>query len=368
MKNELILEEKDFKSTFFVSGSWDKFNIEPYKEREIKFDDIIFDFSKLEQIDTAGVCFFLSLEYNFKQRGKKVYFINLSNKTQKLFELVKKHYKVKNTKEKELKKENFFVYLGQIFYSYFYSLKDFVSFSGLVLYALYKSLTQPKKIRFTSFVYHIQHSALNASGIIALTSLLVGVVLAYQAAYQLGRFGANIFIVDLVGISATREIAPLIAAIVIAGRSASAYTAQIGVMKINDEINAMKTMGFDPIYFAVLPRVLALSFSMPLIVALADFVSIFGGMLVADLNLGINYFEFIKRFEEAIAVKHIIIGIIKAPMFGFLIGLISCYRGLDVKNTTESIGIYTTKSVVNAIFWVIAFDAIFSIFLTQAGI
>ena len=139
-------------------------------------------------------------------------------------------------------------------------------------------------------------------------------------------------------------------------------------MKITDEINAMNTMGFSSTKFIILPRVMALTLAMPFIVAVADIVSIFGGMVVADLSLQINFLEFMRRFKEAVELKHIIIGIAKAPMFGFLIGLIACFRGFEVKNTTESIGIYTTKSVVNAIFWVIAFDAIFSIFLTQAGI
>ena len=203
------------------------------------------------------------------------------------------------------------------------ALRRFVVFSGVFFAALFDLIKHPKNFRFIAFLYHIEHSALRAMPIIILTSLLVGVVLAYQAAYQLAQFGANIFIVDLVGISATREIAPLIAAIVIAGRSASSYTAQIGVMKITDEINAMNT---------------------------------------------INPFEFMRRFKEAVELKHIIIGLVKAPAFGYIIGMIACFRGFGVKNTTESIGIYTTKSVVNAIFWVIAFDALFSIFLTQAGI
>lgn len=248
------------------------------------------------------------------------------------------------------------------------ALRRFVVFSGVFFAALFDLVKHPKNFRFIAFLYHIEHSALRAMPIIILTSLLVGVVLAYQAAYQLAQFGANIFIVDLVGISATREIAPLIAAIVIAGRSASSYTAQIGVMKITDEINAMNTMGFNSARFIILPRVLALSFAMPLIVAVADAVSIFGGLLVADLSLGINPFEFMRRFKEAVELKHIIIGLVKAPAFGYIISMIACFRGFGVKNTTESIGIYTTKSVVNAIFWVIAFDALFSIFLTQAGI
>ena len=366
----LEIKQEPKETVFVISKKWDKFSVVDYENKSFDTDKpcVVFDFSNLSSIDMAAIRFFLSLEHNFTQNGKTVKFQGLDEKNQALFKLCKKYYKAYSIDSKSKKSENFFVLLGSSVCAYTSSLKDFITFTGFVLFALYKSCLDFRKIRFKAFLYHVEHSALNASGIIALTSLLVGVVLAYQAAYQLGRFGANIFIVDLVGISATREIAPLIAAIVIAGRSASSYTAQIGVMKISDEINAMRTMGFHPIYFVVLPRVLALTFSMPLIVAFADAVSIFGGMLVADLNLGINYVEFIRRFKEAIDVKHIIIGIAKAPMFGFLIGLIACYRGLGVKNTTESIGIYTTKSVVNAIFWVIAFDAIFSIFLTQAGI
>ena len=154
----------------------------------------------------------------------------------------------------------------------------------------------------------------------------------------------------------------------IAGRSASSYTAQIGVMKITDEIAAMNTMGFSTFNFIIIPRVTALIVAMPLIVAVSDFISILGGMVVAQLSLDINFAEFLRRFKEAVDVKHIIIGLVKAPIFGFLIGLIACFRGLEVKHTTQSIGIYTTKSVVNAIFWVIAFDALFSIILTQMGV
>lgn len=234
--------------------------------------------------------------------------------------------------------------------------------------SLFLCLKNPKNFRFIAFLYHIENSAFKALPIVILTALLVGVVLAYQAAYQLAQFGANIFIVDLMGISATRELAPLIAAIVIAGRSASSYTAQIGVMKITDEIAAMNTMGFRSFEFIIIPRVMALIVAMPLIVAISDAISIIGGMMVAKLNLDISFTEFLRRFREAVDIKHIFIGLAKAPIFGFLIGLIACFRGFEVKNTTQSIGIYTTKSVVNAIFWVIAFDALFSVILTSTGI
>lgn len=327
-------------------------------------NSIIIDFANLKDLDTAGVKFFLDLE---NALSKPITKHNLKENFEILFTLCAQNYIPFSKLSKKAQKENFFTHLGRKVVENLKILKDFLNFTGLVFMSFLSYFKKPSNFRFISFLYHIEECALKALGIIALTSLLVGVVLAYQAAYQLQQFGASIFIVDLMGISATREIAPLIAAIVIAGRSASSYTAQIGVMKITDEIAAMNTMGFQSTHFIILPRVLALAISMPLIVAFADAISVFGGMLVADLNLNISFSEFLRRFKEAVALKHIIIGLIKAPIFGILIGLIACYRGFEVKNTTQSIGIYTTKSVVNAIFWVIAFDALFSIVLTKAG-
>lgn len=361
------------KEVLFVSGIWDKDSTSGLKLGDFTSYDLnrnlILDFKDLEFIDTAGVRFFLALEHDLSSKGVQIQKLNLSSKVQGLFELCQKNYQrvpeIKRTK-KDLKE--YFIELGILTCTLFSILKAFISFVGAFFVSLVSCIKKPKNFRFISFLYHIENSSLKALPIVALTSLLVGIVLAYQAAYQLAQFGANIFIVDLVGVSATRELAPLISAIVIAGRSASSYTAQIGVMKITDEIAAMNTMGFRSFEFIVLPRVLALIVAMPLIVAVSDFISIFGGMVIASVNLDISFGEFLKRFREAVELKHVVIGLIKAPVFGFLIGIIACFRGFEVKNTTSSIGIYTTKSVVNAIFWVIAFDAIFSIVLTQMDI
>lgn len=367
-----ITQEKTT-SRIVVSGVWDKKSVVKFEKKPFakpEFKSVVFDFANLAHIDTAGICFFLSFERELKKQGYSVERVNLNERNSTLFALCEKNFTPNehHSEPKRLYRTRFFIDIGEKVAQALKALRQFIAFSGMVFAAFFDILHKPHEFRFIAFLYHIEHCALRALPIIILTSLLVGVVLTYQAAYQLAQFGANIFIVDLVGISATREIAPLIAAIVIAGRSASSYTAQIGVMKITDEINAMNTMGFSSARFIILPRVLALTFSMPLIVAVADATSIGGGMIVADLSLGVNWAEFMKRFQEAVALKHIIIGLIKAPAFGFIIGLIACFRGFGVKNTTESIGIYTTKSVVNAIFWVIAFDAIFSIFLTQADI
>lgn len=361
-------------NTFFIFGIWDKTNVAELdfksfvKKGSQVSGELVFDFSALKFIDMAGVVFFLALQNDLNLKRVKSKRINLPENFQTLFELCEKNYQ---RGQKELKKPfsffQFFAKFGELSFEFLEILKRFIYFTGAFFTAFFACLKRPQNFRFISFLYHIENSALKALPIIILTALLVGVVLAYQAAFQLAQFGANIFIVDLVGISATRELAPLIGAIVIAGRSASSFTAQIGVMKLTDEIAAMNTMGFSTLNFIILPRVLALVVAMPLIVAVSDFISILGGMIVAQVSLDINFIEFIRRFKEAVELKHIIIGLMKAPVFGFLIAMIACFRGLEVKNTTQSIGVYTTKSVVNAIFWVIAFDALFSVVLTQAG-
>ncbi|HEH5156245.1 TPA: ABC transporter permease [Campylobacter coli] len=353
----------------FIFGIWDKTSVSKIKIKDllsqISQTNCIFDFSQLNEIDMAGVRFFLALEHDLKKNNILILKQGLSTRFKSLFELCEKNYQ--RIDEKQGNKFNFtgfFISLGILSFDLLKILQKFISFTGAFFASLFLCIKNPKNFRFISFLYHIENSAFKALPIVILTALLVGVVLAYQAAYQLAQFGANIFIVDLVGISATRELAPLIAAIVIAGRSASSYTAQIGVMKITDEINAMNTMGFRSFEFIIIPRVMALVVAMPLIVALSDAISILGGMIIAKINLDISFGEFLRRFREAVEIKHIIIGLAKAPIFGFLIGLIACFRGFEVKNTTQSIGIYTTKSVVNAIFWVIAFDALFSVVLT----
>ena len=160
----------------------------------------------------------------------------------------------------------------------------------------------------------------------------------------------------------------MITAIVVAGRSGSSYTAQIGVMKITEEIDAMKTMNFDPFRFLVLPRMIALMIALPLLIFFADIVGISGGMLIANIHMNLSYIEFINRLQTVLETKHVWIGIIKGPFFAWLIAAVGCFRGFQVSHTTESIGRFTTISVVNAIFLVILCDAFFSVLLTELGI
>ncbi len=360
----------------FISGMLNKENISKIypKIKQIKQKkNIIFveiDCKEVKTLDNAGALLLVDLMAYFSKNGISSTLKNLDHSFQSILLFARKNLRQKP--EIESKKESSFILyansLGKSILNPLDSFILFLSFFGENIVAFFRLLLSPKDFRFKATAAHIEKSGAQALPIVALTSFLVGLVIAYQGADQLAKFGANIFIVDMVSISIFRELAPLITAIVIAGRSASAYTAEIGTMKITEEIDAMRTMNFDPIRFLVLPRVIALVISMPLIVFFADIVGVFGGMIVADSSLGVSFTEFVIRARDVVEVKHILIGLIKAPFFGLLIALIGCFRGFQVTGSTESIGQYTTISVVNAIFWVIACNALISVILTEIGI
>ncbi len=258
--------------------------------------------------------------------------------------------------------------LGKYVLNFWQDIKDLLAFLGENSAALLTSVQHPSSIRYASIVKNIEEAGVRALPIISLTSCLIGVVITYQGALQLQKFGANIFIVDMIGISVTRELAPLITAIVVAGRTGSSYTAQLGAMTITEEISAMRTMGFEPHRFLILPRIIALMIAMPLLIFFADIIGIAGGMIVSNIHLNISYSEFIHRLQNVLDIKHVWIGLSKGPFFAWLIAVTGCFRGFQVSRDTESLGRYTTISVVNAIFLVIACDALFSVVFTELGI
>jgi len=358
-----------------ISGNLDKDNIKNIypKIKSIKKKNLSFigiDCSDIKILDFSGALLVCELIAHFSQRGCSIVVNNLDHSFASIMLFARKNLrqKPKIVENKESFITTYINKIGKAVIDRFVGFFLFVSFFGESLVQAFRLLFTPWQFRFKATLAHIEKSGAGALPIVALTSFLVGLVIAYQGADQLAKFGANIFIVDMVSISMFRELAPLIAAIVIAGRSSSAYTAEIGTMKITEEIDALKSMGFDPMVFLVLPRVIALVLSMPLIVFFADIVGVFGGMIVAHNQLGVSYMEFIIRARDVVEMKHILIGLIKAPFFGLLIAYIGCFRGFQVTGSTESIGKYTTISVVNAIFWVIACNAIISVLLTEVGI
>jgi phospholipid/cholesterol/gamma-HCH transport system permease protein len=219
-------------------------------------------------------------------------------------------------------------------------------------------------LRPISFISQMQHTGPAALPIVGLLSFLIGVVFAYQGAVQLRQFGAEIFTVNLLGIAFVRELGVLLSAIIIAGRSGSAFTAQIGTMKVNQEIDAMQTIGLNPIEVLVLPRILAMMITLPLLTFYADIMGIAGGALMAMVSLDISLTSFVRTLHEAIEIKTFLIGMLKAPFCAFIIALVGCFEGLQVAGSAESVGARTTMSVVESVFLVIVFDAFVAIALS----
>ncbi|MFO0996559.1 MAG: MlaE family lipid ABC transporter permease subunit [Alphaproteobacteria bacterium] len=244
---------------------------------------------------------------------------------------------------------------------------DTVGFFGHAITTAARVILRPANVRVTSLLVQMEQAGLNALPIVGLLTFLIGVVLAYQGIDQLRRFGAEVFTVNLAGISILREVGVLMTAILIAGRSGSAFTAQIGTMKVREEIDAMRTLGLDPVEILVLPRLLALVLTMPLLGFYADVVGLFGAAVSTMLILDLSPLQFMSQLREAVEIKHFWVGIIKAPVFGFIIALVGCRYGLKVKGSAENVGRRTTQSVVEAIFLVIVADAIFSIVFSRIG-
>ncbi len=324
----------------------------------------IIDFSGVEGFDTAGVLLLLDLQEALHKQGNLCDLTGLSEKQQKILELVKRGYSEAPLPQR---KEGILERLGRAAYDELQVFRDFLSFLGELSARTFGLFLKPGNFRFKETAYHIEHSGVDALFIIALTSILVGLVIAYESLVQLAQFGADIYVVDGIGISITRELGPMITAIVIAGRSASSYTAEIGTMRLTEEISAMRTMGFDPFYFLVIPRIVALMLALPLLIFFSDVMGILGGMLASKAQVDISYSFFLQRLQEVLAAKHYILGMIKGPFFALIIAATGCFHGFRVTGDTESIGIETTASVVHAIFFVIACDALFAVIYTQLG-
>ena len=242
-----------------------------------------------------------------------------------------------------------------------------LGFIGMTLAAMFAIILRPRRWRITSLVAHLQQSGLNAVPIVALLTFLVGAVVAFLGATVLADFGASIYTVDLVAFSFLREFGVLLTAILIAGRTASAFTAQIGSMKANEEIDAIRTLGLSPLELLVLPRVFALLIALPILTFIAMLSGILGGAVVCALSLDISPAMYLAMLQENIALKHFLVGMAKAPLFAFLIAVNGCLDGFKVTGSAQSVGERTTSAVVQSIFVVIVLDALAALFLMEMG-
>lgn len=324
--------------------------------------------SGIVELDTAGA---LLLSHLVDRSSGSVQISGLGDEFQPLFALVSK--KSQQLQGQEISKEpknskNAFAIVGQWSYDKYLQLLAFFAFFGELITILFQNIIIPSRIQWKAIFRIVEETGYRALPIIGLMSFLIGIVLAYQLTTELKAYGASVFVVDVSGVAILREFAPLITAIIMAGRTSTAFTALLGTMKVNEEIDALCTMGITPLERLALPRILGLIISLPLLVVWANIFGILGSMVMAKWAIDLNYLNYLSRFGQVIVLKQLILGLIKTPVFAIIISTVGCFQGLNVGSSADSVGWQTTKSAVQAIFLIIVADAGFSILFSMMGL
>ncbi|MGL4858266.1 MAG: MlaE family ABC transporter permease, partial [Enterobacteriaceae bacterium] len=358
-----------------VSGDWLLKHYEPLQQqvngvKQPLPADVVFDFSRLGALDTAGATLLLNLMGSQRWPHLSQWAAQLSPERRALLQTVADGLQAGGTPvpaKKSAAVIELLAQIGQSVEEFWQDAVALLNFMGLTLIALVTTLWRPSRWRVTALVANIEQIGLNAVPIVALLTFMVGAVIAFLGATVLANFGATIYTVKLVVFSFLREFAVLLTAILIAGRTASAFTAQIGLMKANEEIDALRSLGLSPVELIVLPRVLALLIVLPLLTFLGMIFGILGGVVVCANTLDISPTLFFTVMQDGISARHFWIGIGKAPLFAFLIAVIGCLEGFKVTGSAASVGEHTTNSVVHSLFVVILLDAVVALFLMEMG-
>jgi phospholipid/cholesterol/gamma-HCH transport system permease protein len=322
---------------------------------------MLVDCESIEALDTAGAWTLQKLLARLRAEGATVEVRGLRPEFANLFAAVGRHLANSAETAAPVPSPSHLESLGRNAWAALEQGVAMLGFVGEYTVALVGSIANPSRIRWRPIFFNIRSAGFDALPIVGLLSFLLGVVVAYQGASQLRQYGANIFVADLVGLSMLREFAPLMTAIIIAGRSGSAYAAQIGTMAVTEEIDAMRTIGIAPLELLVLPKLIALIVVLPLLTVFADVLGVLGGMMMARAQLGVGFSEFFERFVKAVSVTAYLIGICKAPVFAVIIATVGCFQGFRTKGGADSVGRQTTLSVVQSTFLVIVADALFSV-------
>jgi len=337
---------------------------------ELSGGEMAIDGSKISRLDSAGAWLLLRTRKAMEAQGGKVSRFDVPELYQPLIENLNQERKSEARKPRIPTGVRGRLYkIGRATMHAYHQGRSILGYLGRVTVETGEAIAKPKNnLRITAIFHQVEETGINALPIVGLLSFLIGVVLAYQGADQLKQFGAEIFTINLLGVGLLREIGGLITAIIVAGRSGSAFTAHIGTMRVNEEIDAMQTMGLNTVDTLVLPRIIGLVIALPLLTFYADIMGLIGGAMMCYVSLDITFPVFLRQLNEAVDVNTLMVGLIKAPVFAFVIALVGCYEGFQVERNAASVGQLTTRSVVEAIFLVIVLDAAFSVMFSVLGI
>jgi len=327
------------------------------------------DASKIDKLDSAGAWLLLRTKRNLEAAGRRISRFALPELYAPLLENLDKthtappvtiHHKTFRDRLERIGKAT--IHFGR-------QASDILSYLGRVTVETGEAIVSPRgHLRIAAIFHQVEETGINALPIVGLLSFLIGVVIAYQGVEQLRKFGAEIFAIDGLGIITLREMGVLMTSIIVAGRSGSAFTAHIGTMRVNEEIDAMQTMGLNTVDTLVLPRVIGLVIALPLLAFYADIMGLIGGAIMFYFDLGTNTPAFLRELKQNLVLNDFLVGLIKAPVFAFVIALVGCYEGFQVERNAASVGLLTTRSVVESVFLVIVLDAIFSVVFSVMGI
>ncbi len=325
------------------------------------------DASAITAMDTGGAWLLHGLLTRLNKQGITARIGGLRKEYSELLSLVETRLKPE-VGGVALRKPGPLEWLGQRTWTYLEEGIALLAFLGETFIALLGTLKRPSRIRWNALFSNLQRAGVQAIPIISLLSFLLGIVIAYQGGIQLQSYGANIFIVELVSLTMLRELAPMMTAIIIAGRTGSAYTAEIGMMKVTEEVDALRTLGVSPMDMLVLPKVFGLMIVLPLLTVVADAMGVLGGMVMAAGLMDVSFHDFLDRIPQVVSVQGFLIGVGKTPVFAMIVAIVGCFQGFQVSGGAESVGRQTTVSVVQSTFLVIVADAAFSILFSWMGI
>lgn len=328
------------------------------------------DLTAIDDLDTAGALLLDRLHRDLESRGILTHTITATNKQRILLAVIRDNANPAADRPLPQRAKPITQLAKETAGTLLEVARDaarLTAFLGETTLCASRVIAKPWRFRWTSFMHHIEHIGLRAVPIISLICILIGAVITQQGIVQLREFRAEPFAIDMLGILALREVGILLTAIVVAGRSASAFTAEIGSMKMREEIDAMRALGLDPMELLVLPRIAALIVILPVLAFIGDIMCLVGGAAMALVYLDVDLAVYVQRLHDAISLRHFAVGLVKAPLAALIIGLVGCREGLAVSGSAESLGLNVTGAVVKAIFLVIVFDALFAMFLSACG-
>ncbi len=361
------------KASLVLSGAWVVARAgaahEALQKVEWPTGELEVDGSDITALDPSGAWLLVEALRAAEKAGASVTLAGMSERHARLLELVDEiEHEANQPNPCAAPLPSFFIRLGKSSVGVRREAGLFFTFFGMCCATFARMVMRPHQFRLRSTVYHAYEIGIRAVPIVALMAFLIAIVLGYQGATQLEKFGATVFTVDLVAISVFREMGVLITAIMVAGRSGSAFAAQIGVMQVNEEVDAIRSIGLDPFELLVLPRLLAIIIVLPMLTFIANMSGLMGNWFVASMQLDMSWLQFISRVQVAVTPTVLLIGLGKAPVFALLIGMVGCMQGMLVKGSAADVGRRTTIAVVQSIFLVILADAAFSVLFTMMGI